>query len=602
MTDENVEGNTGQLTDSARHALQAEMATRPNMDVMERLAGREGYVIPDSPDPMVRSVYLLTEDGIWWEHPAPRGGADAPPVRDLLASRPFLVRQRLRDDRDESRYVLAWLSDDDEVKTITVPAATLADSRRLVSAFPEVVVTSRNAAQCIEYVAQCLRENRAWLVEYGESVATALGWPLTGTTHFVSGPGRPRPVEDVKNTGLWLEGHRTEGTLDGWRQTVDGVKDRRLVQLMVNASLAAPLLRPLRQHSFAVDLSGTTSGGKTISLRAAASVWGDPNAILVTCKDSKASIEHHLSVLRGMPLFLDETQLAKPEDLEDVVYGLTEGRSKGRSRQDGSGLQNTDRLESVMMTTGEQTLVSMTKKAGIVPRVVTATGQPCVTKEQADELKEAVSRDYGHAGPLLAETVRQLPLDELLARYWTWKERLAAGADSPISGRRADSVGVLALANEIGAEMGLVPRMAGEIWEWLVNGGDATLDDEGDRPQQALNAALSWAVSRQKQFFSLVDEGGILTRFEPSTGWLGRWDHNGDFIGFRPSELERHLTQLGFQPQAIFTEWRARGWLKHSKDTVQGVTKISGKSTRCIIVTHLSQLNEEETQALITAR
>lgn len=560
--------------------------------ICEELAGGPGYEMPHPLPGAMPDEYALTTDGVVWLHQV-----DGNLAVDLIAVRPFIVKQRLRDDHDESRYTLAWLSDDDEVRTITVPATVLADSRKLVAAFPEVVVTSKQATQALHYATGCLRENRRWLVAHGEQVATGLGWPVTGTSYFVSGPNRPRAVEDVKNTGLWLEGHRTEGTLERWKEAIWTVADRHLVQIMVTASLAAPALRLLNHPSFAVDLSGSTSGGKTISLRAAASVWGDPQATLVTWKDTKASVEHHLSVLRGMPFLADETQLARPEDLEDVVYGLTEGRSKGRSRQDGGGLQATQRLEATLLSTGEQPLTSMTKKNGITPRVVTCAGQPCESKQQADTLKAAVSADFGHAGPLFVEWLRHQALDELRLRHYRWIKRLEVEGEAAVVGRRADSVAVLALVNEMASELGLVPRLGEDTWAWLVAGGDAAISAGGDRAQEALDDVIAWAVSRKRQFFSLTSTTGMETRFEPTQGWLGRWDEGGDFIAFRPGPLEEHLARRDFQAQAILATWREREWLQHTKGSLQGVKKVDGKSVRCIILTKLEQLNEAETGA-----
>lgn len=570
----------------------AGLTVEHNELLAQELAGDDGYEMPHPLPSAAPEEYVLTTDGVVWLHQV-----DGNLAVDLVAVRPFVVRQRLRDDHDESRYTLAWLSDDDEVRTVTVPAGVLADARKLVAAFPEVVVTSRQATQALHYATGCLRQNRRWLVQHGEEVSTGLGWPLTGTAYFVSGPGRPRVVEDVKNTGLWLDGHRTEGSLERWQEAVQAVADRPLVQLMITAALAAPALRLLNRPSFAVDLSGSTSGGKTISLRAAASVWGDPNATLVTWKDTKASVEHHLSVMRGMPFLADETQLARPEDLEDVVYGLTEGRSKGRSRQDGGGLQATQRLEAILLTTGEQPLTSMTRKNGITPRVVTLTGQPCADKRQADELKAAVAADFGHAGPLFVEWLRHQAVDELQVRHHRWIKRLEVEGEAAVIGRRAESVAVLALVNEMAAGIGLVPLLGEDVWEWLVAGGDAAISAGGDRAREALDDVLAWAVSRKRQFHSLTATNGMETRFEPTQGWLGRWDEGGDFIAFRPGPLEEHLTRRNFQAQAVLATWRERNWLQHTKGSLQGVKKVDGKSVRCIVLTQLEGLNEAETGA-----
>jgi hypothetical protein len=65
------------------------------------------------------------------------------------------------------------------------------------------------------------------------------------------------------------------GSLEDWQNTVAKiVKKSSRLRLMISAAFAAPLLRPLGMDSFALNLFGATSTGKTGGLYAAGSVAG----------------------------------------------------------------------------------------------------------------------------------------------------------------------------------------------------------------------------------------------------------------------------------------------------------------------------------------
>lgn len=523
--------------------------------IVDLLAGREGYIIPETMPGGQLSQYLLTEDGVTWDHMSRNDT-----LRDVIANRPFLIKQRLRDDKGEYRYTLAWLSDEGEVREITVPAATLMSARSLREELPEAVFDDTNASNCVKYISRCLQENRSWLVQFGETVVTALGWPVDGTTYFASGPDRPTPVEDVKNTGGWLRGHRERGTLADSVRFVHETADRPQLQVMVNAALASPLLRVVGVDNFVVDLCGETSTGKTRALMLAASMWGEPTTrgVLAMWNMTRTAIEEHLSVLRGVPMFLDETQLAKPDDVGDVVYGVTQGKSRGRGRRQG-GLQDVTNFETVLLTTGEQPATKLAEtQPGVMARVIEVTGTPCRDKKQADLLTAVTTRNFGHIGPAFVEYLRDQDEVTLTVRLGELKRELAEHAQSRIAGRRADSVAVLRLTNELGHQAGLVPALSLETWIWLMNGGDAVMVEDEDVPRKALKDLLEWAWSNKASFY-----GGSDDPFPSSRDTPGRWAVTEGYVAIASSLAPKILKdKLRYDsPDMLFRTWKERGWL-----------------------------------------
>lgn len=550
---DHLDDDPGALPDAVEEADADVIETSRRL--VDMLAGREGYVIPDTVVGATTSVYHVTEDGIYWDHFSRNDQ-----VRDVIANRPFVVNQRLRDDKGEYRYTLSWLSDEEELREITVPAAVLTNARKLHAELPEAIFDDTHASACVKYISRCLQENRQWLVEFGETMVTALGWPSEGTAYFVSGPDRPTPVEDVKNTGGWLRGHRERGTMNESVAFLNAVADRLQLQVMVNASLAAPVLRVVGADNFVVDLCGETSTGKTRALMLAASLWGEPTTrgVLAMWNMTRTAIEEHLSVLRGVPMFLDETQLAKPDDVGDVVYGVTQGKSRGRGKREG-GLQDVTNFETVLMITGEQPAAKLAEsKPGVMPRIIEVTGTPCRDKEQADELTAVTARNFGHVGPAFVEHLRTRDEVTLALRLTDLKRELAGHAQSRPAGRRADSVAVLWLTNELAHEAGLVPRLSLDVWTWLMNGGDAVMAEDEDVPRKALKHLLEWAWSNKTSFYGGSDDPFTASRDTP-----GRWAVADGYVGISSSLAPKILKErLGYDsPDMLFGTWKERGWL-----------------------------------------
>jgi hypothetical protein len=536
------------------------------------LQPEDGYQLP--------AGYHLVPEGVVWVHDVGTGKAKKA-VSDLIAMRPLLLTTALVDEQGDTRYELAWLSDGNERRTVVVGTRDVSDRTRLLAVFPEVVVTSSTVTAVVEYLAQTLVVNRESLFRRRDRVATALGWYDEKATTFVSGPGQPLTVKDAKNTGPWLRGHRTGGSLRGWVDAVRDCSDRPVVQVIVTAGFAAPLLRLLGAASFVVDVSSSTSQGKTISQHLSAAAWGLPDGgIVETWQSTTVALEHYLSMLRGMPLYLSESQLAKEGAVETFVYALVEGHSKGRSRQDGSGLVDQVNWEAVPISSGERPLTSFTKKGGVVPRVITLTGSPFGSAETADAARDASKEHFGHAGPRFVEELLKLERQMLKEAYKNWVTSLRVMATTAVAKRRAESVAVLALANQLAARWELVPEVPMTTWVWLVGGGGASMEDEDDRPRQALDMVLRAVAFNPAVFYR---QGSATSGFAPHGGWVGRYEP-GEFVAIKPEWLRQQLTDEGYDYAAIVAEWRERDWLQTVPGRMTRSTAINGRNTRVVYV------------------
>ena len=549
---------------------------------LQRLAPFEGYEMPGND-------YRMLDRGVLWERTDSRNQFQ----QDLITYRPMVVSELLNDDLGSTRYRISWLSSlnlggtELEVRDVVVPASTFVDSRKLLPAFPEAVVTGKWTSQVVEYLNLLVATNREGLETRARTVATALGWYQDKTETFVAGPGRPIDVDDTRNTGEWLNGHTERGDLETWVEEVKSVADRPVVLLTVTATLAAPLLKLLDgAEPFIFDNSASTSTGKSSAMSLAAAAWGDPRKIMLNWRATKTAIELHLATARGVPLFLNESQHAQDEKekVAQVIYGIAEGQSRSRARQTGGELIKGTSFETIAISNGENSLLTFTEKGGVVPRVICVEQAPFDTAERANEAKRVARRHHGHAGPAFVEHVLSLSREDLNDRYQEWVDRLRPVGKTNVAGRRAESVAVLALANELASDAGLVPDLDLETWEFLVNGGGA---EEGadDKPLQALQVLLEHVVTNGREYWVSSNGVGLESAnlFEPPGGWMGRFEY-GDaeqFLAVSGRKLKELLTRAGFDV-SVLSDWVRRGWAEKSVQT-----RLDGRGARLIKITHL---------------
>ena len=143
-------------------------------------------------------------------------------------------------------------------------------------------------------------------------------------------------------------------------------------RVMRENGLLAPLLRKLDTDSFAINWFGSTSEGKTITLKVAASVAGlfGPGGALPSWGDSEAGFEGQAMGHRDCMLPLDETADGEKEmPLEKRARMLAFGIGRNRPRRLSSTYEKAHGLKDreyrlIVLSTSERALGEIATKAG----------------------------------------------------------------------------------------------------------------------------------------------------------------------------------------------------------------------------------------------
>lgn len=471
-------------------------------------------------------------------------------------------------------------------------------------------VSVNNAKDLIEYLVDYEAHNEEVIPL--RPMTTQMGWQKEGKLGFVAGKqhvqARPNQtqvhfvgIDEGEDQLARCTGER--GTMDGWLQAVKIASNFPAVELALYASLAPPLLTPLRAPNFTVDWSHKTSSGKTTTLSLAASCWGNPDpnghdSLIASWDMTTVGFERRAAAMSCLPLLVDDTKRARSWRGESVVPSVVYEISNGQGRIRGSlkGTAKTAYWRTVMLSTGEQRIIDFDKSGGTPARVVTLWGSPfggtsAIIARAIRNLKTGIAENYGHAGPAFVEwlvqnrgdwsTLREEHEDRIVdieARMLN----LACGMnmDMAVISRVATYLATLQLTAECVHEALAMPweleDPIGELLPAIVPAACAV-----DRELEALREVVSWACANREKF---IRNEKHRKDMEPYGGWLGFWEaadfDSWDRLAFFPTVIRDFLRRNGYEPQSTLRNWLDAGWLDHGdkqRPLTAHVSELSGR-------------------------
>ena len=510
-------------------------------------------------------------------------------------------------DGEAEHLGVAWLRDDRWHEEV-VPRLTIAASKTVIelAAFG-ATVTSNNAGTVVDYLSAFETYNLENLPR--SRVAKQLGWQgpeghdgflfgeqlLTGgndaTRETTSNRDQPATVRgDILFRGAdegdsqLAAGYHRAGTFDGWRAAMQPIALFPRVMLAIYSAIAAAMLEVLNSDNCILSFAGATSQGKTITLRVAASCWGNPNeksttAAIGTWDATRVWFGRAPAVLNHLPLVVDDTKRASEKKMvAQMIYDVSSGRGRGRGSQ--AGLARSDAFRTVMIASGEAPITSFSEDGGTRARVLEVWGSPfgkadATTAQIVNRINDAVHDHFGHLGPMF---VRYLIGNR--DRWPAWREQYRQlrqqfaerAGDNSVAARMAAHLAAIDLTARLLHEAVEMPweyrDVVSEMWSELT-----AETPEADRAAVALRHVVSWAHGHHTQFYPQLASsmGGNVV------GRIALDDKDEPYLGFLPHVLDEILDAAGLEPEPIRRLWLDRGWLKVSKGKHQYRTRIGGK-------------------------
>ena len=322
------------------------------------------------------------------------GGVEYEDEKRVSMITPFVLKKLSDIERNHVFYEIAW-KEEGRDKSQVVAASTLARRQGILGLSDlGLSVNELNFKDMIHYFDLFIGLNDLERC----SMAERLGWigdrfvnPYNSGDLIVAPPG----ISEQQT----LKAFRTKENLESWqREVYDKIKIHPKIVFLIFASLASVILKDLGVTPFIVDLSGSTSQGKTTALRVAASVWGD-EGLLGEWNITRVSVERKAAFLNNFPLFLDDTRKAEEKILQSVIYQFSGGRAKGRGALIGGQEEAT--WNNILISTGEVSLSEFSGgAAGASARVISLTDEPFgkVSPEHFKTIYKAIEGNYGSLG------------------------------------------------------------------------------------------------------------------------------------------------------------------------------------------------------------
>ena len=397
--------------------------------------------------------------------------------------------------------LLQWRDDDNVLHTWSMPLSLLQGDAReyrkeLASQGLNITTNSKQRSYLDTYIQNYPIHKRALCVD-------RLGWH--GEQYIL--PDGAVGGDDDKELIVYQSANAInstlaqQGTLSQWRDELCKplAKQSRFV-FSIACAFAGQLLELLGSDGGGFHIIGSSTMGKSLSLKVASSVWGKPESYTKTWRSTDNALEGTASEYNDSFLPLDEISECDPKIVGKVVYMLGNGTGKGRSTTTGHNrIAKTWRI--IFLSTGEKTIkqqmieAGQKTNAGIEVRMAHIDADAGAGNDlrmfdslvladtgaaQADKINELSQAYYGSAGVAWLEhittdkaattaTAKQL-VDDFMSKY----SDLA-----PQAHRVARRFAIVAAAGEMATSAGITGWQAGQATTAVMTCLDNWLDNYG---------------------------------------------------------------------------------------------------------------------------
>lgn len=519
-----VRGAARALRESRRTALQEDA----NEKVFDRL--RYDLKIPQG--------YAMTSDGVFLK------GRDAD---QLIFPAPVTLARRFRNPHSGLEMVeLIFRYRDAERRVAAERSVVFSRHKIMELADSGLPVTSENAKALVVYLSEVERINEIPLVD----CAARLGW---------IGDGAILPWDaaaaylDARGFEETVAGFGEKGTLQEWIALTAPVRASMPGRTLLAASYASPMVSLVGARTSGVMLWGGSQAGKTAALKAAVSIYGHPEKLMLNMYATRVSLEQQASFLHNLPVSIDERQLAgNDQALEQLVYMLSGGAGKGRGRKNG-GVQARGNWENLALITGEFPISSDSSAAGVRGRLLEINVTKVVDNAAGVRLHRELPKQYGTAGLVFIGALKNNAA-AIRQRYDEWLNR-TTHAFAAISGSHAALLALLGLADEIasvavhGEDAEAAAKSAWNFVQAIAAHVVTTAEmDDAER-------AKKWVISRYVENAHKFEAEENRPGYEFGAMLCG-------VLQIAPSVLSRFLREGGFNVARSRADFAQRGWLK----------------------------------------
>ena len=460
----------------------------------------------------------------------------------VVCRTPIILTKRLKSiDTGDEKIEIAFKRDGQWSKHV-FPRSVIFQSRS-VTALSDLgcTVTSENAKQVVKFL-EALEAENIDLLERQDSTSV-FGWQPRG--RFLPGYADDMVLDIDPSLQSWAAAYNKNGSLKDWAEQMQPLRavdtpltDWYKFRFILSSAFTAPILKLIKQRIFIVYNWGDSKGGKTAALKCAASVWGDPEKLMVNFNATVVALERMAGFFCDLPLCVDERQLAgsNQDTLEKLIYMLSSGTGRARGSK-GGGLQSLQTWRTIALMTGEEPIAQTTSKSGVVTRMIEIQGAPFKDELAAGNAHKASADNCGWAGiEFVGWVLRNSDTFKIKHKAMT---EIITNMELTTNGSHLSAVAAVATVDMIvseiifGTDRATAAKEAELMAESILT--DLKSNELPDVNVSAANWIMDFVASNPKSFTKKTAD---------AVKWYG-W-HEDEWLYVVPSVLQEEMTKAGY--------------------------------------------------------
>ena len=456
-------------------------------------------------------------------------------------------------------------------RTIISDKKTLASSNQIVNlADCGIAVNSENSKHLVKYLHDIESLNYDAIPE--RNSVSRLGWidgegfsPYCGSLEFDGDLNFKKSFESVQE----------KGDFDKWIEVAKAGRNKNITtKIVLAASFASVLVKPLGCLPFFVHLWGGTEVGKTVGLMLAASVWANPEVgkYIQSFNSTIVGRERMAAFFNNTPLILDELQVQKDKKTFDHdIYTLCEGAGKTRGNKTG-GTDQTPTWSNCILSNGEMPITTANSGGGAVNRIIEIECK-CALFDEPQEVCNIIRKNYGMAGKRFVEYLQQEGImDEINIIYKDFYSQLA---DNDTTQKQAISAALILTADKTINKLFFKDKAltACDIQTYLQTKQSVSANERG------YQYLCSWVSQNSNKFND--DSPDIYGKIV------------ADHVYFVVNVFNKACDDGGYNSVALISHLKERGLIKHSYNRNTIVHRINNIPTCCVCLVVVDDTEKE---------
>lgn len=477
--------------------------------------------------------------------------------KEYACKMPIMPAAVLRNiETDTEKIQIAYRRTKSTWSKCIFPRSTISNKNKIIElADRGIFVTSDTAAALVTYLGTCLANN-AETIPIIQSVER-LGWVDSVFVPYAE-------ALTLDNDGQGAEIARavhSKGTLQEWAEYIAPLRKQSLyLQIVLAAAFSSVLISKVKTLPFVLHLWGGTGTGKTVALKVAASIWGNPEKYMLTLNGTTNALMGTAALLHDLPLLADELQTIKldtnfqNQTYDKLIMQLTEGKDRARLTQQ-STLKEQKTWNNCFIFTGEEPITQSNSGGGTKNRVIELQCKEQIISN-GNAVVNFIDSHYGNAGRAFIEHIASKPAKTLQQEFQTLQSALLQISNS--SAKQCAALALIALADAYADEC--IFKDKRQVLELQQLAGIAKSLAEIDSAERAYRYIMD-VIAANADYFARRGKHGY---YKPAAGAC--WGKlTADYIAINRTRIAEELSKQGYSLNST-DAWKNKGYIMTRSD------------------------------------